>query len=328
MDDKLKKLKGLLGPDYQYIDHTVNALREFTEGYPASNSYHGTGKTGLFNHLLDTAIKCTQTIKRHIAGFNEAEARKYTIASALTGLLHDIGKVADYSVETGHRWQWTPLAGHRLSFFEEKGEPYKLVNISQDSYHAFFSAAICLQFIAVDVLLLLGRKILYQMLGAIALHHIGHPTLKDNPLYLSLKDADRGSVAVERKRDIQEFSELWLTALRRRINNSWQNGYHYFLTTDNLLLVVNPLQTKRLLRDLHNETGKYIDEAEILTELYNKGITKRIREKTKDFCDVEITDGKRTIKLNTLAVMAKKVLGAQEMANMKRFTWRVLKEKH
>jgi len=115
--------------------------------------------------------------------------------------------------------------------------------------------------------------------------------------------------------------------LRRRIKNNWQNGYHYFLTTDNLLLVVNPLQTKRLLRDLHNETGKYIDEAEILTELYNKGITKRIKEKTKDFCDVEIINEERTIKLNTLAVMAKKVLGIQEIANMKRFTWRVLQKR-
>jgi hypothetical protein len=183
LPDKIKtELRQSLGLSVNVVIHTVRLYYKVASCYPGSIRHHHSEKNGLWVHGFETALKCVQTIRKY------SNDEKDTVIAFLAGLLHDIGKIAFYELDTGG-FDFNPLS----PLFQENDYNVKGKKKEGHGEHAHISAAVLMSFLDTK---LLGYPpdYLARLSDAISSHHT-KGTKTDNVILKALKEADQGDVS-------------------------------------------------------------------------------------------------------------------------------------
>lgn len=177
-------VRRMLGHDASVVMPAVRRVYQLTSAYPASVRHHDSDPGGLWRHSFDVASACLT----HITKYNQD--RQYQTGAFLVGLLHDVGKVALYKVETAgydyHPLLLQPLTdGSKITGKISEGTSYR---------HHYLSTLLIYPLLGEELIIKLGPALLAEIVEAVALAHVAGTT-SSNPMLLALRDADRITTA-------------------------------------------------------------------------------------------------------------------------------------
>jgi len=332
------QLKIKLGRLYEYLEPFIKEIENISYGYKASKDHHHTGEDGLFQHSIDVANrmldifleneeKYLPRFENEKTGAYQTRKEKFLFHLALTGLLHDIGKIAVYQVETAYYYVpfITSLKDIKDSLITEKEN--KGVNYINSTHLSGMVFGIILE--------RAGRKyyesFLYDfqfitmMLEAIHLEH--YKIMVDNPILHILKKADGMSVAEERNepfvqsQEKPKIKEIDLAKLYVELFNQWTRvSTNYWFYTGEYFLVVNPALHKKLIQQISEHIGQPVHEDRVIDELIEKGYTEeRITQ-----AQIKLPNGKihnfSVIKLKANSVMPQEEIESRRLSKVELLT--------
>lgn len=174
-----REVQRLIGYDAALVLPVVRRIYQLTNRYPASVKHHDSDPGGLWRHSFDVASACVT----HIAKYSQD--KPYRIGSFLVGLLHDVGKIAQFRVETAgydfHPLLLQPLTdGYKITGKVPEGGSYR---------HHFLSTLLIYPLLGEELIVKLGPALLGEIVEALALSHVTTAT-SSNPMLLALRDAD------------------------------------------------------------------------------------------------------------------------------------------
>lgn len=212
------------------FEPAVRLLYQLTHKLPASENHHSSQEGGLFWHSVETAIACFLKAKEKIDSvvsygqnntINSIETavlrEQYLLASFLTGLVHDVGKIADYEPVPDRKGWTVPYFPLEL---KTPSVPMRRVRWRRDMSHNMLSALLLYEFLKTNPSLLRWDKEVYiNMVSALAFEHtpLAQAFAQDNFLLSVLREGDMAVVSKELKREGQEKEESYFALLQDRI---------------------------------------------------------------------------------------------------------------
>jgi hypothetical protein len=290
-DDETLIIESIGYEDYWRIKDTVRTVYRLTRIFPASEKFHYNEKGGLFKHSVDVALKMHQRFKRNdreilvttdkgVSSMNDTAflRKQYAMIAFLTGLLHDVGKIADYRVKVRDYAMQLNVMDMKdfLSTVDgidaEKVTVEKL-NYRKDMMHAYLSVFI-MQAIMGNIVKDMDAEVVSKAVEAIALEHspASGAAMEGNIILRLLKEADSESVQSFRSQSAEEKLGGYVDILKNEILNKKYkiNDQHYFevyADKDKDRLLVNG----RIAID-HMIAILKINKSELLGELQRRGI--------------------------------------------------------
>ena len=344
---KLTNIKIKLGRLYEFLEPFILEIENISFAYPASKDHHHSEEEGLFMHSLEVTDKMLDIFlsnpdiylpryENELTGEYQSRYEKMLFHVALTGLLHDIGKIGAYEIQS--RWYYIPfitsLRDVPQGDFELIGN--KGVNYINSTHLSGMAFGIILERAGRKYYesFLYDFRFITMMLEAIALEH--YKILLDNPILQILKKADGMSVAEERnepfidsKADITETTqpkEIDLAKLYVDYFKQWtrvSTDFYFYSEDCDCFLILNPALHKKLVEQVIDFVSQPVSEDTIIDELIEKGYTdERIIKlsvklpsgKTKDFSVLKIKANKvfaeaelQTRKFKTVSIETQKI---------------------
>lgn len=328
MEKEVLSIKIKLGRLYEFLEPFILEIEKISSGYPASKEHHHQDQQGLFIHSLEVADKMLEIFEkdkdRYLPRYQDEKTGEYQTRYekmlfhvALTGLLHDIGKIGAYEIKSS--WYYIPfITSVPEKDYELMGN--KGVNYINSNHLAGMAFGILLERAGKKYYesFLYDFKYITIMLEAISLEH--YKVLIDNPIMQILKKADGMSVAeatgeaffeAKQEAGIKEIdlAKAYVDFLKQWIKISTN---YYFYTREHIL-VVNPSLHQGLVKQINESIGEAISEDIIIDELIEKGYTdERITKKS-----IKLPSGKTT-NFSVLKLFADKVFSQEELEATKK----------
>ncbi|KAA0888100.1 TraI domain-containing protein [Oryzomonas rubra] len=315
-------------------------------GHPASMRHHHAQRGGLFVHSMDVAFRMVALSK---TGDCDEMTR---IALFLTGMLHDIGKVGYYGVETnGYYYHPLLLNGWRQDWVSDGKTSDR-----NGEQHRWLSALLMYQFLPEFFLKSVEPSLLAEMVEAVVNHHTDR--VADSKIALLLKNADGASAAeatgeanrnqvVDIKTgqkpalpvlplpsEVQEQSAedanregrdealRFLGLLKMQIFNGafkWQENKQFFIFKElNAIGILNPVQWEKLREAYINELKYRVSDALIVGMLDRAGMVQMRGENGNEFAYWNIRKARKDgsfkdIRLNLIMLRLDEVFNTEQI---------------
>ncbi len=332
------QLKIKLGRLYEYLEPFIKEIENISYGYKASKDHHHAEEDGLFQHSIDVANKMLDIFleneekylprfENEKTGAYQTRKEKFLFHLALTGLLHDIGKIAVYQVETAYYYVpfITSLKNLKDSYITEREN--KGVNYINSTHLSGMVFGIILERAGKKYYesFLYDFQFITMMLEAIHLEH--YKIMVDNPILHILKKADGMSVAEERSEPFVQhdeetkIKEIDLAKLYVELFNQWTRvSTNYWFYTGEYFLVVNPALHKKLIQQISEHVGQPVHEDRVIDELIEKGYTEeRITQ-----AQIKLPNGKvhnfSVIKLKVNSIMPQEEIESRRLSKVELLT--------
>lgn len=322
-------LKIKLGRLYEFLEPFVLEIEKITYVYPASKEHHHKEDEGLFIHSLEVANKMIEIFEENRdeylpryenekTGEYQSRYEKMLFHLALTGLLHDIGKIGAYEIKS--RWYYIPFITSTKDILDEdfKIEGNKGVNYINSTHLSGLAFGILLERAGKKYYesFLYDFRYITMMLEAVHLEH--YRVMVDNSILRILKKADGMSVAQERNEVFierkEEIKELDLAQAYIDIFKKWtlSSTDLYFYSGD-YFLILNPALHQKIVKQINEILGEPVSEDVIIDELLERGYSdERIVKKS-----IKLPSGK-VVDFSVLPIKADKVFSQKELES-KRF---------
>jgi hypothetical protein len=316
-DDENRIIEELGYEGYWRIKDVVSTVYRLTRIFPASENYHYSEKGGLFKHSVDVALAMHKEFKKRereilivndkgVSSMNDTAflRRQYAIMSFLTGLLHDVGKVADYRVKI--KDFEVQLNVMDLKNFLSTSDDIDLDSVTveklphrKDMIHAYLSAFI-MQSILGDIVKDMDAEVLTKAVEAIALEHspAAGAAMGDNIILRLLKEGDSGSVQSFRMQSVEEKMRGYIDILKNDIVSNEhkinQDYFQIYIDRDKDYLLVNG---KIAIDNMRNILK--MEKHEMLGDLNRSGIIAETNN-GKEIMQIKIQNG---MKIPAVVVM-------------------------
>lgn len=322
-------LKIKLGRLYEFLEPFIVELENISYGYPASKEHHHSDDKGLYIHSLEVANKMIEIFEENRdeylpryenekTGEYQSRYEKMLFYLALTGLLHDIGKIGAYEIKS--RWYYIPFITSLKDVpeidFEMEGN--KGVNYINSTHLSGMLFGIIIERAGKKYYesFLYDFKYITMMLEAIHLEH--YRVMVDNPILRVLKKADGMSTAESMQQEFFEpvnkqhtedlnAGELYIKFLKQWIKTSLQ----YWFYTGDYILVVNPALHKQLVEQIESNTPFPLSEDLIIDKLIENGYTNERIIKT----NIKLPSGK-VKEFSVIKINASKVIDENQAKNI------------
>ena len=209
LEEALEKIKRECGKTpVERVRPAVELLYKLTHNLPASEGHHHDYEGGLFEHSVDVAIKTYRNVEKYLKEVvilnedgvirsyeTETLRSQYRIASFILGLVHDVGKIADYepAPEDGFLIQkYFPLELKGL-----QGKPRR-VKHRRDLSHHLISVLLLYEFLKTNEdFLRMDTEVYIKLTEALAVEHYPFSVtlMGENVLLKVLKESDAEDVA-------------------------------------------------------------------------------------------------------------------------------------
>ncbi len=177
-DNLKQRLISIIGFYADDIYEICQNVKAFTGKFPASLSHHEAKEGGLYEHCLEVAFRAAKIME------TRSNIRRDTLLAFMTGLFHDIGKIAMYEVDTGG-YDYHPLV------FPHPDKLHITGTKNNQTNHAFLSSLLILPILKNKVKMITVGEVL--TIAKIVMAH--HSNISGCALLSVLKEADGQTVA-------------------------------------------------------------------------------------------------------------------------------------
>lgn len=319
-----------------YADVATEVLKKFysvAKYYPAAYNHHNSEKGGLYTHSLEVAMK--------MASATQNRDTRFSFIAFLTGLLHDIGKIATFEYQT--QYQFCPMQLHNPP------DDLRIISTKERKKYSHPDISVILLYpFLFPVLHILEIDEIIQIAESIKLHHTN--VVNANDLLDILRDADGHSVNKEvvsmvvdssqdtpkqdtedkpplgkggnveiappkgRQIDLNVFKAIFLKKIAR---GDFMKDYHFYVVpyeNINVVLITVPKQFNSICDEYCNTTGMMIHDSMFIDALDSSGWL-ALKDSTTGGaivkCRLKIQNSNRNLKF--ISIKAEKVFDTDEI---------------